>query len=219
MPQLLWFKQRAHEHRWLLFVIVDGRQRRHVARALRHRRHAACTATSCPRRGACTTRRIWDCMTFVGTIGLFLTLFFLFVRFLPMISIFEMRTLVPEAKVAESGGALMATTPDAAAGDLRPDGRVRRRRRRWSTRRKRDARGGLPQDRRVLAVSDRRGVGGDAAITTRRLSRDRARSAASPGCSTGFGLQDWVHDDRLSDQHRGQAAQQLAAVRPGRPSS
>ena len=35
----------------------------------------------------------------LGTIGLFLTLFFLFVRFLPMISIFEMRTLVPEAKV------------------------------------------------------------------------------------------------------------------------
>ena len=31
--------------------------------------------------------------TFFGTIGLFLTLFFLFVRVLPMISIFEMRTL------------------------------------------------------------------------------------------------------------------------------
>ena len=34
-------------------------------------------------------------MTFFGTIGLFLTLFFLFVRLLPMISIFEMRTLLP----------------------------------------------------------------------------------------------------------------------------
>ena len=33
----------------------------------------------------------------VGSIGLFLTLFFLFVRLLPMISIFEMRTLLPEA--------------------------------------------------------------------------------------------------------------------------
>ena len=42
---------------------------------------------------------IWDWSTFIGTIGLFLTLLFLFVRFLPMISIFEMRTLVPEAKV------------------------------------------------------------------------------------------------------------------------
>ena len=42
---------------------------------------------------------IWDWTTFVGTIGLFLALLFLFVRFLPMISIFEMRTLLPEAHV------------------------------------------------------------------------------------------------------------------------
>jgi molybdopterin-containing oxidoreductase family membrane subunit len=38
---------------------------------------------------------------FIGTIGLFLTLFFLFIRFLPAISIFEMRTLVPGARPAE----------------------------------------------------------------------------------------------------------------------
>jgi Ni/Fe-hydrogenase subunit HybB-like protein len=37
----------------------------------------------------------WDWMTFVGTLGLFFTLLFLFVRILPAISIFEMRTLVP----------------------------------------------------------------------------------------------------------------------------
>jgi len=42
---------------------------------------------------------IWDWMTFIGTIGLFLVLLFLFLRFLPVISIFEMRTLLPEAKV------------------------------------------------------------------------------------------------------------------------
>jgi molybdopterin-containing oxidoreductase family membrane subunit len=44
---------------------------------------------------------IWDWSTYVGTIGLFLTLMFLFLRFLPMISIFEMRTLLPAAKVTE----------------------------------------------------------------------------------------------------------------------
>ena len=44
---------------------------------------------------------VWDWATFVGTIGLFLSLLFLFIRFLPMISIFEMRTLVPEAEVME----------------------------------------------------------------------------------------------------------------------
>jgi len=36
-------------------------------------------------------------MLFFGTIGLFLALMFLFIRSLPLISIFEMRTLVPEA--------------------------------------------------------------------------------------------------------------------------
>jgi Ni/Fe-hydrogenase subunit HybB-like protein len=41
----------------------------------------------------------WDWSTYVGTIGLFLALLFLFLRFLPMISIFEMRTMLPEAKV------------------------------------------------------------------------------------------------------------------------
>jgi len=43
----------------------------------------------------------WDYSTYLGTIGLFLTLLFLFIRFLPMISIFEMRTMVPEAEVKE----------------------------------------------------------------------------------------------------------------------
>lgn len=49
---------------------------------------------------------IWDFTTLAGTIGLFLTLMFLFVRVLPMISIFEMRTLLPEAtpKHPEGGG-------------------------------------------------------------------------------------------------------------------
>ena len=47
---------------------------------------------------------IWDFSTFFGTIGLFVTLMFLFIRVLPMISIFEMRTLVPEAKVKGAEG-------------------------------------------------------------------------------------------------------------------
>jgi Ni/Fe-hydrogenase subunit HybB-like protein len=38
----------------------------------------------------------WDWATYVGTIGLFFTLFYLFLRFLPMISIVEVRSLVHE---------------------------------------------------------------------------------------------------------------------------
>jgi molybdopterin-containing oxidoreductase family membrane subunit len=43
----------------------------------------------------------WDWLTYFGTIGLFLFLFFLFIRLLPMISIFEVRTLLPQAKIEE----------------------------------------------------------------------------------------------------------------------
>jgi molybdopterin-containing oxidoreductase family membrane subunit len=43
--------------------------------------------------------------TLLGSLGLFATCFFLFIRFLPMISIFEMRTILPEAHVKEAGAA------------------------------------------------------------------------------------------------------------------
>jgi molybdopterin-containing oxidoreductase family membrane subunit len=43
----------------------------------------------------------FDWAAFVGTLGLFFTLLFLFVRFLPAISIFEMRTILPGAAVPE----------------------------------------------------------------------------------------------------------------------
>jgi molybdopterin-containing oxidoreductase family membrane subunit len=43
----------------------------------------------------------WDFSMFLGTIGLFFALLFLFIRFLPIISIFEMRTILPEAEVEE----------------------------------------------------------------------------------------------------------------------
>jgi Ni/Fe-hydrogenase subunit HybB-like protein len=39
----------------------------------------------------------WDFSTFFGTVGLFITMMFVFVRILPMISIFELRGLLPEA--------------------------------------------------------------------------------------------------------------------------
>jgi Ni/Fe-hydrogenase subunit HybB-like protein len=49
----------------------------------------------------------WDWSTFAGTIGLFLTLIFLFVRFLPMISMSEMRALAP------GGGPTRPMKPEA----------------------------------------------------------------------------------------------------------
>jgi molybdopterin-containing oxidoreductase family membrane subunit len=50
----------------------------------------------------------WDFMTFFGTVGLFLTLMFLFVRVMPMIAIFELKTLLPDSNpkptVSTEGG-------------------------------------------------------------------------------------------------------------------
>jgi molybdopterin-containing oxidoreductase family membrane subunit len=43
----------------------------------------------------------WDWATLLGSFGLFLSLMFLFIRFLPAISMAEMRELLPEAKVKE----------------------------------------------------------------------------------------------------------------------
>ena len=45
----------------------------------------------------------WDYATFYGTLGLFLALMFLFIRFLPVISITEMRELVHETQREEHG--------------------------------------------------------------------------------------------------------------------
>jgi molybdopterin-containing oxidoreductase family membrane subunit len=52
---------------------------------------------------------VWDWATFIGTIGLFVALLFLFLRFLPMISIFEMRELVSETEGAEANQAPRTT--------------------------------------------------------------------------------------------------------------
>ena len=43
---------------------------------------------------------IWDWATFGGTIGLFIMLFFVFVRLLPMISIFEMKQIIDKPEVS-----------------------------------------------------------------------------------------------------------------------
>jgi molybdopterin-containing oxidoreductase family membrane subunit len=46
---------------------------------------------------------IWDWAMYLGSIGLFLFLLALFIRFLPMISIFEMRTMLPGAETHAEG--------------------------------------------------------------------------------------------------------------------
>jgi molybdopterin-containing oxidoreductase family membrane subunit len=46
---------------------------------------------------------LWDYLMFLGTIGLFFFLFLLFIRLLPMISISEMRALLPGTHATQEG--------------------------------------------------------------------------------------------------------------------
>jgi len=43
----------------------------------------------------------WDYAVFIGTLGLFFSAMFLFIRLMPMITIFEMRMLLPQSKLSE----------------------------------------------------------------------------------------------------------------------
>ena len=53
---------------------------------------------------------MWDWMTYIGTLGLFTWLLFLFLRFVPMISMFEMRTHHSSREGQEAGGRPLRVT-------------------------------------------------------------------------------------------------------------
>jgi Ni/Fe-hydrogenase subunit HybB-like protein len=96
-PQLMWFKRFRTSVGWLFLVAMVVNvgmwlERFVIVVTSLHRDFL-------PSSWGIYTPTFWDWATFVGTLGLFLTLFFLFIRFLPAISIFEMRTLVPGAKL------------------------------------------------------------------------------------------------------------------------
>jgi molybdopterin-containing oxidoreductase family membrane subunit len=99
IPQLLWFS-RVRDNVVLLFVIsiivnVGMWLERFVIIVTSLHRDFL------PSSWGMYHGTFWDISTYLGTIGLFLSLLFLFIRFLPTISIFEMRTILPEAKMEE----------------------------------------------------------------------------------------------------------------------
>jgi molybdopterin-containing oxidoreductase family membrane subunit len=99
-PQLLWFR-RVRNSVWALFAIamvvnVGMWLERYVIIVVSLHRDFL------PSSWGMYSGTMFDWSFFIGSIGLFLGLMFLFIRFLPMISIFEMRTILPEAEVKES---------------------------------------------------------------------------------------------------------------------
>ncbi len=99
IPQILWLKKFRTNTFWLFLIALDvllgmWLERYVIVVVSLHRDYL-------PSSWGIFTPTIWDVATYVGTIGLFFFLFFLFIRSLPMISIFEVRTLLPQAEVVE----------------------------------------------------------------------------------------------------------------------
>ena len=67
---------------------------------------------------------IWDVSIFIGTIGLFLTLLFLFIRVLPAISIFEMRELVHKLSHPHDSNGYAAGRTSGARSHRTPPRRI-----------------------------------------------------------------------------------------------
>jgi molybdopterin-containing oxidoreductase family membrane subunit len=100
-PQILWFRKARRSPAILfivsLFVLVGMWLERYmIICTTLHRDYL-------PSSWGMFQPTIWDWLTYFGTIGVFLVLFLLFIRLMPMISISEMRALLPESKATEEG--------------------------------------------------------------------------------------------------------------------
>jgi Ni/Fe-hydrogenase subunit HybB-like protein len=96
IPQLLWFPgiRASVPLLWLISILVNigmWLERYVIVVTSLHRDHL-------PSSWSMYHGTFWDYSTYYGTLGLFLSLLFLFIRFLPVISITEMRELVHETQ-------------------------------------------------------------------------------------------------------------------------
>jgi molybdopterin-containing oxidoreductase family membrane subunit len=97
LPQVLWIRKIRIHPGWLFLVSLDvlvgmWLERFIIVVVSLHRDFLTSSW------GMYSPTR-WDWATFIGTLGFFAACMFLFIRLMPMISIFEMRTLLPEAEV------------------------------------------------------------------------------------------------------------------------
>lgn len=94
-PQLFWFKK-LRTNLWVLFIVsvfvnIGMWFERYVIIVTSLHR------TFLPSTWTYFRPTIWDISTFLGSWGLFFTMFCLFVRFLPMVAIAEVKTVIPKA--------------------------------------------------------------------------------------------------------------------------
>ncbi len=95
--QLLWFKYFRESPFWLFMISIV------VSIGMWLERFVIIVTSLnrdfLPSSWAMYSPSMFDWSMFIGTLGFFFSLIYLFVRFLPIISIFEVRTLLPEAHV------------------------------------------------------------------------------------------------------------------------
>jgi molybdopterin-containing oxidoreductase family membrane subunit len=101
VPQVLWFRRVRRSQLALLLVSVNvligmWLERFMIIVTSLHRDFL-------PSSWGMFKPTVWDWLTYFGTIGMFFVLFMLFIRLLPMISIAEMRALLPGTHAHEEG--------------------------------------------------------------------------------------------------------------------
>jgi Ni/Fe-hydrogenase subunit HybB-like protein len=109
VPQMLWIRRVRTSPYWLFFVSMFINVGMWLERFVII--PVSLSRDFLPSSWGMYQGTIWDWATFIGTMGLFLSLLFLFVRLLPMISIFEMRTLVPDAEGGKNVGGEYTEVP------------------------------------------------------------------------------------------------------------
>lgn len=100
-PQILWFKSMRRNQGMLFLVsliVLTGMwfERFMIITTSLHRDYL-------PSSWGLFIPTLWDYLTYFGSMGLFIVMFLLFVRFLPMISVAEMRGLLPGSHAHEEG--------------------------------------------------------------------------------------------------------------------
>jgi Ni/Fe-hydrogenase subunit HybB-like protein len=101
VPQLLWFRAVRRHPVWLFaisIVVLIGMwfERYMIITTSLHRDFL-------PSSWGIFRPTVWDYLTYAGTIGMFFVLLLLFVRLLPVISISEMRAMLPGSEAKEEG--------------------------------------------------------------------------------------------------------------------
>jgi molybdopterin-containing oxidoreductase family membrane subunit len=94
IPQSMWFKQIRQSVVWMFIISIIVNIGMWLERFVII--VTSLSADFMPSAWHMYTPTFWDFSTYFGSIGLFLCMFLLFIRFLPVISIFEMRELVHE---------------------------------------------------------------------------------------------------------------------------